>query len=386
MRKRKTTPRSKVLFGIALLVATIGTAGAAVWLTARNETGPGEPARYPVPYSDTHITENAIVTDPRFKDIAATHRPGLVASVLLAFPLFTHPAPESMEPERGTWLWTPTPEITPVYRDSVIAGARASGIKNIYLSLDSYLDIYVMPDGPAKAAKQKAFDETVEGFIRAARAQGITVDAEGGWRNWAERRNTYKAFALLKYVKGFNATHAEKFRGFQYDVEPYLLAEYQTDKPEVLANYLDLIAETVAWLDGTDLWFSIAIPDFYDGAGETPRFFYGLRYGYALNHLLAILGGRPGSTLIVMAYHNQSGGPDGSIAAARGEVEAAGRRATSVVVAQETDDVSPPSLTFYRTSRARLNAALADIEGAFASDAGYNGTAIHYINSLLALK
>ncbi len=391
MQKRKSAPRVKILLGIALAGMILLGAGISVWLDAalKAEALSESQARevlYPVQYSDTHITENAVVSDPRFKDVAVAHRPDLLASVLPGFPPSKSLAPDSPEPEQGTWLWTPTLLITPAYRDAIIAGARENGIRNIYLSIDSYLDIYVMPDGPEKTAKRKAFGETLEGFIAKARANGITVDAEGGWRNWAEKGNVYKAFALLDYVKGFNATHAEKFRGFQYDVEPYLLSEYRDNKKKVLSDYLDLVGETVTLLHNTDLVFSVVIPDFYDGAGETPKFFYGLRFGSALDHLFAILERRPGSKLIVMAYRNHSDGADGAIEISRGEVETSDRFETKVVIAQETGDVSPPSITFYNTSRARLNAQLENIRDAFSRNKGYDGTAIHYINALLALK
>lgn len=392
MRRRTPASRKKFLWGIALAgVVLVGT-GTSAWFSAARDTETALEAQkqvvlYPVQYSDAHITENAVVSDPRFKDIAIPQRVSFLASVLPGFPPSRSLAPDTSEPEQGTWLWTPTLDITPNYRDTIIAGARENGIRNIYLSLDSYLDVYVMPDGPDKTAKKEAFDKTIQDLIAKARANGIAVDAEGGWRNWAERGHVYKPFALLEYVKEFNAAHAEKFRGFQYDIEPYLLSDYQRNKRQVLSDYLDLVGETVARLDNTDLVFSVVIPYFYDGgAGETPKFVYGLRAGYALDHLFAILERRPGSKLIVMAYRNWSDGADGSIEISRDEVEKSNRFATKVVIAQETGDASPSSVTFYNTSRSRLNAELRNIQNAFAENKRYNGTAIHYINALLALE
>ncbi len=133
-----------------------------------------------------------------------------------------------------------------------------------------------MSTGPEKEKKKKAFDSILESFITAAHKNNMTVDAEAGWRNWAEPGNEYKAFAVMNYVLQFNVAHAEKFRGFQYDVEPYLLPSYATDKKAVLYNFADLVNETVTRLNDSDLTFSIVIPDFYDSAsGETPQFIYG---------------------------------------------------------------------------------------------------------------
>lgn len=341
---------------------------------------------YPTQYSDTHITKNAMVTDRRFNDLAVFNKENLLAGVAGSLGA-ARPSPESKQPEKGTWLWTPTLTMTPVYWNSVITSAKKNGIHTIYLSIDTYLDIYVMPDGPEKEKKKEAFDHILESFIATAHKNNITVDAEAGWRNWAEPGNEYKAFAIVDYVVAFNATHAEKFRGFQYDIEPYLLSSYAKDKKTVLRNFVNLVNKTTARLGRSDVAFSVVIPDFYDGpSGETPRFLYGWNYNYTLNHLLNVLERRPSSQLIVMAYRNQSGGTDGSIDISRDEILTANDYHTKIIVAQETGDVSPPSLTFYRTSLSSLNTEIQNIQEAFAKDESYHGIAIHYINTLMELK
>lgn len=341
---------------------------------------------YPAQYSDTHITKNAIATDQRFKNLATFDKENYLASV--ANSLQTNPqTPEASQSEKGVWLWTPTLYLTPEYRDSVIAGAKKNGIRNIYLSIDSYLDIYVMPESPEKETLQKEFDRTLENFIAMAHENNMTVDAEAGWRNWAEPGNEYKAFAVVDYARQFNATHTEKLRGLQYDIEPYLLASYPTDKKTVLRNFVDIVNRTVTRLNNSDLRFSVVIPDFYDReSGETPRFLYGWRYSYTLTHLLNALERRPGSTLLVMAYRNQSEGTDGSIEISRDEIFAANNYHTKVIVAQETGDVAPPSITFYKTSLSSLNTQLRNIQEEFSNNKSYGGLAIHYINALLELE
>ena len=342
---------------------------------------------YPTQYSDIHITKNAMVTDQRFKDLAVFNKENFLASAAASLQTNKPSPAEAAKPEKGTWLWTPTLDLTSKYWNTLIAGAKKNGIHTIYLSIDSYLDIYVMPDGPEKEKKKKAFDDILERFIAAAHKNNMTVDAEAGWRNWAEPGNEYKAFAIVDYVLQFNAAHTEKLRGFQYDIEPYLLSSYQTDKKTVLRDFVDLVNKTVTRLNNSDVAFSVVIPDFYDGdSGETPRFLYGWKYSYALTHLLNVLERRPGSALLVMAYRNQSKGNDGSIDISREEIRAANASHTKVIVAQETGDVSPPSLTFYNTSLSSLNTEIRNIEETFAKNESYNGIAIHYINALMELE
>jgi hypothetical protein len=341
---------------------------------------------YPTQYSDTHITENAKVTDLRLNNLAKIKKESFLASAASSLTA-SAPTPEVSQPEKGTWLWTPTLGLTPEYRNSVITGAKRDGIHNFYLSLDSYLDIYVMPESKEKEAKKKAFDDTLESFIAAAHKNNMTADAEAGWRNWAEPENEYKATALVDYVLEFNATHTDKLRGFQYDVEPYLLDSYATEPKTVLCNFLDLINKTVTQLKSSDIAFSVVIPDFYDGAsGETPRFFYGWDYNYTLAHLLTILERRPGSTILVMAYRNFSKGPNGSIDISQNEIRAANNYHTKVIVAQETGEILPPYITFYNSSLSALDTQIQNIQEAFVGDKSYNGIAIHYINALMKLE
>jgi len=340
---------------------------------------------YPTQYSDTHITKNAIKTDTRFKDLSVIKKESFLANAVGSMPT-VEPVTKARQPEKGTWLWTPTLDLTPAYWNSIIASSKKNGIRNIYLSIDSYLDIYVMPAGPEKDKKKKAFDGILESFITAAHKNNMTVDAEAGWRNWAEPGNEYKAFAVVDYVRQFNATHTEKFRGFQYDIEPYVLSSYAKNKEDVLRNFIGLVDKTVTWLDGDTLEFAVVIPDFYDGAsGETPRFFYGWNYRYALDHLLTVLEQRPGSTILVMAYRNFSKGEDGSIEISQDEIKTADSYHTRVIVAQETGDVLPSYVTFHNTSLSNLNKNIKNIQEAFVSNKSYNGIAIHYINSLMKL-
>lgn len=363
-------------------------AGASSYIALKNtaSTATIKESIYPTLYSDDHITENAKIADPRFQSVAIADREDLVASATLSLQT-NKPLPDSTESENGTWLWTPTLDITPSYRNYIIQNAKKNGIKNIYLSIDSYLDIFVMSDSPEKKRREKAFGEVLTSFIREANKNGITVDAEAGWRNWAEDGHVYKPLAILDYVIAFNKTHEEKFRGFQYDVEPYVLPYYQNNKKDVLRNYLKLVNETVTRLNNNDLAFSVVIPEFYDGAeGLTPRFFYAWNYSHAIDHLLRILERRPGSSIIVMSYRNFAEGENGSIAISEDEIRKADRYKSKIIIAQETGDVEPPFITFHKTSRKLYNTQVTAIENAFTENKSYNGTATHYINTFLELK
>lgn len=343
---------------------------------------------YPRPYSDAQITEHATESNPRLSGGEQLGAERLMASVFASFAR-SEKSGDAVAPEKenGAWLWTPLLSMTPGYRTSVLDGAQLNGIRAIYLSIDSYLDIFVLQEGPEKEKEKRRFDAALEKLIGEARERGMSVDAEGGWRNWGEKGHTYKAFAVLDYAIEFNRTHAEKLRGFQYDVEPYLLDEYQTRKRVVLRDFLALVNASVSRLNGSNLALSVVIPEFYDGAGgETPSFFYAWGWGHAFDHLLRVMDRRPGSSVIVMSYRNFAGGEDGALAISQDEIERANRRQTRVVIAQETGDFPPPYITFHNVSRAAYEKQREAITAAFAGEKSYGGLATHYINALMELK
>ncbi len=393
MRKRKKVRSHNkiiILVGIAALTFTFG-AYFAVYKPAEKFNVPTLFSQkavtetfYPTQYSDTHITKNAIVTDRHLENLFAFERESLTASVAESIQTG---AWTGTGPEKGTWLWTPVPDITPAYASKIISGAKSAGLSNIYLSIDSYLDIFAMPNSPEKDIQKKAFDKTVEDFVTLAHKNNMTVDAEGGWRNWAEPGNEYKAFAVIDYAIEFNKTHTEKLRGFQFDVEPYLLLSYLINKTQTLSNFLNLINASVTKLNRTDLQFSVVIPEFYDGTkGKTPAFTYAGVSGYTLDHLLQILERRQGSNIIVMSYRNFSKGDDGSIDISKNEISEADNYHTKVIVAQETGDVQPAYITFHNTSLSYYKKQVQAIEQTFGKEKSYGGSAVHYINSLMELE
>jgi hypothetical protein len=343
-------------------------------------------------YSDTHITQNAMETNQQFSHLSVrdflpelqepTSPQGQIANVGSSISPTT-------QNEYSTWIWTPLMTMSDAYIDSTLKSAHENNINVIYLSIDSYLDIYVLPDGADKNLKEKAFADRLEQFIMHAHAHDIDVDAEAGWRNWAELGNTYKAFAVVAFAEKFNATHTQKLRGFQYDVEPYLLSWYTQDSTSVYTNFLDLISQTEDLLAQSDLRFSVTIPDFYDVTSPTsPAFNYRNTTSDAYTHLLDILQNRPKSSVIVMSYRNFANGSNGSIDISNGEIQTAtnGMYTTKVIIAQETGDVQPPYITFHNTSKNYLDEQIEKINTAFMPYQNFGGVAVHYINSYLELK
>jgi hypothetical protein len=291
--------------------------------------------------------------------------------------------------EYGTWLWTPTLQMTPDYIQNILQGAKENNLNTIYLSVDSYLDIYMMEEGQEKDKQYKNFVSILNSFIEEANSFGIAVDALSGWSNWAEEGHTYKPIAILNFVKDFNQTQKSKFRGFQYDIEPYLLPEFQKNESLVLQNFLNLIQKSLNMLEDSDLKFSVVIPDFYDEKdGLTSRFMFNGEVDYVFKHLVRILDQKSGSAIILMSYRNKAIGDDGTIEISMNEVETLdqGFHKTKLIIAQETGDVPPPYITFHNTSKEDLKREVTLIENLMKNYPNFGGIAYHYANSFLSLK
>lgn len=342
---------------------------------------------YPRQYSDRIITANAKVTDPKYKNLSFSDSNSQVSNALSSLIKRGDALAEDNLLENGTWLWTPTLEITPEYTDKIISGAVENGINTVYISLDSYLDIFVMPNGEVKEKAKQKFESVLKYFISQANKKGVRVDAEAGWQNWAQPGNSYKANVILDYVINFNKKNKEKFRGFQYDVEVYLLPEYFENREKVLGNFLNLIGQTVTILNDTDLQFSVVVPEFYDGSlDETPEFVYRGKKAFAFEHLLSVLERRSGSKVIIMSYRNFSQGRDGSIDISVNEITTANKYNSKVIIAQETGDVPPPYITFYGKTKQDYEDQVDILEKEFINEKSFGGIATHYVNAFLELK
>ncbi len=361
----------------------------------------------PIQYSDKNISFSAINTNENFKSISfldnipnqpKTNRDFAsvvksLKSLLINQKSIVKEEKTDKEKEYGTWVWTPTLFMTKDYMDSILEEAKANSINTIYLSIDSYLDIYEMSADISKLEEKqisgKKFIEIISYFIEKANSLGIEVDAEAGWRNWSEEGNQYKAFIIAHFVKMYNESNQFKFRGLQYDIEPYLLEYYEENKEKVLLNFISLIDQTQMFLATTSIKFSIAIPDFYDGKdGLTPKINYKNKKDFVFDHLMKILDKRDGSTAIIMSYRNFAEGTGGTIDITQNEINTLKKKGykSNIIVAQETGDVLPEFLTFHNTSREYFENEISKIKSVFNNEKNFNGIAIHYANTFLNMK
>ncbi len=290
------------------------------------------------------------------------------------------PEPIPTPQERGIWIWDHPSSMNQQEIEQKILAVHENGFDTVYLTIDDYLTL--------PASQKESYLQKLRTFVGFAQTYGIGVDVVGGERNWAQPNNRHKGFTLIDLALEYNRLYPEApLRGFQYDVEPYLLPTYENNKATTLYEFVEFIDQSTAKLIGTHLQFAVVIPHFYDRtANWTPEIAYGGTTGFTYEILLNILEKKPGSSIIVMAYRNYFDNDNGVRVISEPEVLDATGSSTRIVIAQETGKVPPHYITFHGMSKNELLLALERIQAEFKIHPNFGGVAVHYLQPFLELE
>jgi hypothetical protein len=304
-----------------------------------------------------------------------------------------NPVPEFSVPvgkEFGVWVWESPIQMTTAQASTILTEAKRNGMNAIYITIDDYLAVAVLPAGVEKNARIQQYHLALNRFITEANKLGIAVDVEGGWKDWGISKNRWKGYALIDFVKDYNQKYPlAKIRALQYDVEPYLLPSYEENKASTLTPFVAFIDESAKRMADVDAGFSIVIPHFYDATQKwTPQITYNGKKAHTYTHLLSVLKKKPGSTIIIMSYRNFFEGNDGVEQLSAPEIAEAATSGsgTKVIVAQETGNVDPNYVTFYGFSKSDYLDAVNAIYTGFSHQISFAGVATHYMDSFLQLQ
>jgi hypothetical protein len=253
--------------------------------------------------------------------------------------------------EFGIWVWDPVTKMTESYAQEVISVSKKNGFNVIYLTVDDYLNILDIKDNAERQKQSDNYMKALSIFVSSAKQAGIQVDAVGGAKDWSLKENRWKGYALIDFVKQYNEKYPNaKVRNLQYDVEPYLLSDYDGDKQTILKDYVEFIDESAKRMQGVQAGFAIVIPHFYDKEQNwTPEFTYNGVSGYTFDHLLRVLAQKDNTEILLMAYRNFFSEPNGTKQISEEELKEtqSGGYSTKIIIAQETGNVSPAYVTFH---------------------------------------
>ncbi len=292
--------------------------------------------------------------------------------------------------EFGIWVWDSPKKMTAAYAKEVISVSKKNGFNAIYLTIDDYIPITEMRDESSRKAAKASYMKALSVFIQGAKAAGIEVDVVGGAKDWAIKENRWKGYALIDFVKEYNEAYpTARIRNLQYDVEPYLLSDYDSDKGKLLKEYVEFIDESARRMQAVPAGFSIVIPHFYDSKQNwTPPFTYKGEKKHAFTHLMTALSQKENTEIIIMAYRNFFGEDNGTRQISEAEIKEASDSGykTKIIVAQETGNVPPAYVTFHDYPKVSLFDALQEIQDYYGNYKNFGGTAVHYFDSFLKLE
>ncbi len=321
------------------------------------------------------FTKNVPATPPAAPSIvSASNTPAVIPTAV--------PQNGTGTKEMGIWEWTTPTSMTSDDMATAVNSASANGFNVIYLTIDDYLSLDSLPNGTARTQAISGYSEIISQFLALAAQKGIRVDAEAGWRDWGVPANRWKAADTMNFVASYNKTHTVKFGGMQYDVEPYLLPQYNTDKATVLTQYVGLVDGLATQAKASGVALSMVIPHFFDDVVQwTPEVTANGITAYTDNHLIRLLAQVPQGRLIVMAYRNNALGTNGAIDVANAEVKEADAAGVKVLVAQETGPVTPSYVTFYGLGKHALSAQADAISNTFKNDPSFGGISVDYLDT-----
>ncbi len=143
----------------------------------------------------------------------------------------------------GAWVWRSTLLLSnPIAAHRFLKRAAQNGIGNLYMQIQPDLGSF-------------------PGFINKAKRLHIKVYALTGSPDDVD--NYGPALRSIDQVLAFNQSHKGQFSGIQFDVEPYLLKRYQTDKRRILKRYVGLLQAIRARSFGK-IRVSVVVPFWFD--------------------------------------------------------------------------------------------------------------------------
>ena len=228
-----------------------------------------------------------------------------VLALALVFAFSAHGAP----PARAMWAWDSKGST------ELLRFARENNVSRLFLQYSGSAD-----------------EGSVRQFLRSATSQGLRVYALDGWPEAALEVNHAAVLEEARAILHFNAKNplAERWAGFHLDVEPYLLAGWETASgPRIRREFVELNRKVAAVLKEGGAEFGLDVPFWLD-SGLTEDLL-----GLA-NHIA------------VMDYRNQAAGRDGIIALGKGLVDAAGRKGVAAFLGVETGPADDERMVLVR--------------------------------------
>ncbi|MGZ7443832.1 hypothetical protein [Paenibacillus sp. TH7-28] len=270
----------------------------------------------------------------------------LTVGLILAF------LPEGPKP-KATWIWDAAQiEQRP---EEIVDFAKQEDVKVIFLQIGSGVH-----------------NESYRRFISLATSYGIEVHALNGQPEWALREQRQEGDDFLNWVAVYNqgVSPEERFKGVQFDVEPYLLKTWTKERESIVEQWMEGIRAWTETAKYNNLQIGAAVPfwlDEIDHPSESVQMPLGDWMVSQFDYLA------------IMAYRDKAGR---SYELSRTTLSEADRQGKQVWVGVELgESTEGPGVSFHKQPLASLTLEIKQLEKLGGQHASFAGVAVHSYES-----
>jgi len=258
----------------------------------------------------------------------------------------------------STWLWNTAEIVTD--SDKIINFLVVNNVKILYLQIDYTLK-----------------KEFYNSFIEKANEKNIAVqalDGSAGWVNADGATHRIKFFDwLTKYQQ--SSLETQRFQGVHLDVEPYLNSKYAKNPNSVFEKYQEFLLMSKSSSTKLNLEFSIDIPFWFHEISYKNKYGKGNVAEWIFENIKAVT---------IMAYRDTA---TGIINVSQSEMNLCEKYNVKATIAVETGKSTEGNfVTFYEEGKTNMYNQLNTVSDKYIQNSAFDGVAIHYLNSWMAMN
>lgn len=180
--------------------------------------------------------------------------------------------------------------------------------------------------------------EQIRNFVGTMQKNRVSVNWLTGDPSWTLTDHHYHIVDQIQKVVSYNMSiqnDYEKIGTIQFDIEPYTLAEWDTDKASVIKQYQDAIALMYNECIAKQLSLNVCVASWFDGETYDNEYGQGNLFDFVSKH---------SSSTVIMAYNTS-----GYVSIAEDEIRISAANGKNVAVGLEThivDDSVTEDITF----------------------------------------
>ncbi|TLS37213.1 alpha-amylase family protein [Pseudalkalibacillus caeni] len=280
--------------------------------------------------------------------------------------------------DKAMWAWFPNKDIsTEEARMEMVDFAKEKGVNLIYLNIGEREGEPYLIEHPEQYRK----------LIKLAHENNIDVYALDGASEWAKEENYDIPISRMHDVFKYNreSKSSEQFDGIQFDIEPYLLDEWDTtERDQLIQEYLAVVKIlnniAKAYSNSHDFEFMIAMPFWFDGDKYTTTYHGDTKP--LSDHVMDVV-----NSVVIMAYRDFAEGRDSILYHTDHEMKYASENGVKLVIGVETQYLEPyEKVSFFEEGETYMDEQLEVVDQIYADEQGYGGQAIHKYQSYKAMS